>query len=157
MIEADLIVEGIGELVTCAGSAPLTGPSMKSTGVIHDALVGCCDGKFVAAGQKREIGDTLRLRPDGRKIHAGGRTVLPGFVDPHTHLAFGGNSMGRLRQRRRAVMASIWTRNSSSSRSSERLTDLSPWTLSLRSSEPTSCLPSIVRAGKATYRSLRNV
>ncbi|MFC2172249.1 imidazolonepropionase [Acidobacteriota bacterium] len=90
MIDADLIVEGIGELVTCAGNAPRVGKSMRETGVIENAVIAGCGGRLVAVGPEDQVSGTLRLRPDGVRINAAGRTVLPGFVDSHTHLAFGG-------------------------------------------------------------------
>jgi predicted amidohydrolase YtcJ len=42
------------------------------------------DGRFVAVGSNREI--RRLVGPDTEVIDAGGRAVLPGFIDGHTHL-----------------------------------------------------------------------
>jgi predicted amidohydrolase YtcJ len=46
------------------------------------------DGRFVAVGRTADI---LNLNSTGtRVLDAGGRTVVPGFIDAHTHPAWGG-------------------------------------------------------------------
>jgi imidazolonepropionase len=73
-----LAVEGIGLLVTCdpaAGEGPL--------GVVDDATVVIEDDIVVAISR-------TPLTADAR-VDVGGRCVLPGFVDSHTHLVFAGD------------------------------------------------------------------
>jgi imidazolonepropionase len=71
----------IGCLATCAAGA-----GQADAGLIPDAALGWEDGRILYAGP--EEGLPPPLRDDARD--AGGRLVIPGLVDCHTHLAFGG-------------------------------------------------------------------
>jgi imidazolonepropionase len=90
MIEADLAVVDADELVTVRGPAPKTGPALRDPGILHGGCVAARDGVIVFVGEAREYRHRVRLARTGEEIDAAGRTVLPGFVDPHTHLAFAG-------------------------------------------------------------------
>ena len=48
------------------------------------------DGRFVFAGPEAEFRRTVSLTRDARIVDAAGGTVVPGFVDAHTHLPFAG-------------------------------------------------------------------
>ncbi|HBN81352.1 MAG TPA: imidazolonepropionase, partial [Ruminococcaceae bacterium] len=77
------------ELVTCAGKAPKRGKDMSDIGRIKDGAV-LIDGDKIAA-----VGTTGQLKQQCGStaceiIDAAGKTVLPGFVDSHTHFVFGG-------------------------------------------------------------------
>ena len=58
--------------------------------VIHDAAVACDAGRIVFVGTERELRAKVRLREGAASLDAAGGTVLPGFVDAHTHLPFAG-------------------------------------------------------------------
>jgi predicted amidohydrolase YtcJ len=51
-------------------------------------------GKIVAVGTGAEVG--ALAGPQTRVIDAGGRTLLPGFVESHLHLVLGGNELVQL-------------------------------------------------------------
>ena len=77
------------ELVTCAGKAPKHGKEMSEIGIIHDGAVLIDGDKIIAVGTTEE----LKQKYDGADceiIDATGKTVMPGFVDSHTHFVFGG-------------------------------------------------------------------
>lgn len=65
---------GIGRLVTNTGE-PIT-----------DAVVAVEDGRVVYAGASSDAPDQT-----GERVDCEGRTVIPGFVDAHTHLVFAGD------------------------------------------------------------------
>jgi imidazolonepropionase len=90
MIRADLAVVGIAELATPEGRSARTGPAMGRLKILSDAAVACRDGLIVFVGTEREFRDEVELQPGGRTVDACAGTVLPGFVDAHTHLAFAG-------------------------------------------------------------------
>jgi imidazolonepropionase len=89
-IVADLAVVGIAELATPEGRRARSGPDLDRLRVVPDAAVACRNGAIVFAGPESEYRATVRPAPDCRIVDAGGGTVLPGFVDAHTHLAFAG-------------------------------------------------------------------
>jgi imidazolonepropionase len=77
-----LLVRNVGSLVTNASDRP------GVLDVIEHAAVAMRDGVVVWAGSDDRVPVAL-LR--SRELDAGGRAVLPGFVDSHTHLVFGGD------------------------------------------------------------------
>ncbi len=90
-IEADLAIVDAAEVVTVAGPAPRLGSALRDAGVLRGACVAARDGRIVFVGPTREYRRRVRLSRHGLEIDASGRTVLPGFVDPHTHLPFAGS------------------------------------------------------------------
>jgi imidazolonepropionase len=90
MIAADLVVRRIAELATPKGRAAATGTDLAKLTVLHDAAVACAGEDIVFVGPDRELDQAVELRPGGLTLDAAGRTVLPGFVDAHTHLPFVG-------------------------------------------------------------------
>lgn len=88
----DLIVHPIGELASSiASDEPLHGAEMSNLTRIKDAAIAVNDGVFVHCGPADEVLATVELKEGGKKIDASNKVVVPGFVDPHTHLVFAGN------------------------------------------------------------------
>src|SRR5215472_1337032 len=84
-----LAVVNCGELVTLAGPArPRIGTEMRELGLIREGALLVRGGRIEAAGTYSEI--VPRLTPEHEVVDAGGRVVLPGFVDAHTHPVFAG-------------------------------------------------------------------
>ncbi len=89
----DLLVTGAGELVTNA--------SWRSVApVLTDAAVAVVDGRVAWTGHR---GDVPRRHRDLRPLDVGGRAVVPGFVDAHTHAVFAGDRAGEFADRLRGV------------------------------------------------------
>lgn len=88
------------QLVTLAGSkCPRVAAEMRELAVIEDGGMLIDSGKIVAAGKSEEIGKELRAGTE--TVDARGRVVMPGFVDAHTHLVFGGNRLNDFERRSR--------------------------------------------------------
>lgn len=89
-IAGDLVVIHATEVLTLQGpNRPRRGDEMRALGIIYDGAIVVRSGRIQAVGETKEI-----LRHHGRSLHvldASGKVVLPGFVDPHTHVAFGGS------------------------------------------------------------------
>jgi imidazolonepropionase len=86
-------------LFTCGGAVPRLGPDQADARPIPDASVVAADGTIVFVGAFDEAD---RVYPPGRGdtvVDAAGCTVVPGFVDPHTHVVFGGDRREELRRR----------------------------------------------------------
>lgn len=72
------LITGIGELTTQAQSSE---PGER----LHDAALVIGDGRILW------IGSAAQAPAADRRTDVGGRAVLPGWVDTHTHLIFGGD------------------------------------------------------------------
>ena len=77
------------ELVTCAGKGPKHGKDMSDIGLIRDGAVLTDGDKIVAVGTTEQLKQQCS-GIDCEIIDATGKTVMPGFVDSHTHFVFGG-------------------------------------------------------------------
>jgi len=87
------------QLVTLAGSTrPRTGKELSELAIIRDGGMLIRDGKVDIVGPSDEIEKNAR---DAEIVDAGGRVVLPGFVDAHTHLVFAGNRLDDFERRAR--------------------------------------------------------
>lgn len=88
MTDVDLILRGAGELLTCAGPATgVAGPAVGQLEVIRDGALAVSGGKIVAVGASSDIARTFTAR---ETLDVDGALVTPGFVDPHSHLLYGG-------------------------------------------------------------------
>jgi imidazolonepropionase len=87
---ADILIVNAEEMLTLTGSSqtPRTGKQMRDLEIIHDGALAIRRGKIVAVGKTHEVTKTFRGE---YVLSAKGKTVLPGFVDPHTHLVFAGS------------------------------------------------------------------
>lgn len=83
------LIRHASELVTCGGKAPKCGKAMNDIGIIRDGAVLMCDDKIEAVGTTEQVEAGMNLE-GCQIIEAQGKTVLPGFVDSHTHFIFGG-------------------------------------------------------------------
>jgi len=92
-VKADLLIVNAGQLVTCAGPGrrPKVGREMLDVGVIENGAVAVAGAEIVAVGKTGGLEKEIELTAGGRMIDAGGRLVMPGLVDPHTHLVFAGS------------------------------------------------------------------
>lgn len=84
----DLLIENIGELVTVAGTTRRGREAMRDIRVLSGpASVLIRDGKIAYAGPSV---DCPTVESGVERVNAKGHSVLPGLVDSHTHLVFGG-------------------------------------------------------------------
>ncbi len=84
---ADLLITGCSEIVTVAGEAPRRGKALGEIGILRDAAVLVREERITAIGPRNHI-EKLSAARRGGKLDLGGRVLLPGFVDSHTHLIF---------------------------------------------------------------------
>jgi imidazolonepropionase len=91
MTPADLVVAGCRELVTCAGPLPRRGRALREIGAVENGWVASSKGVIVFAGTEEEFQSRVAPEPDAVTIDARDFTVMPGFIDAHTHLPFAGD------------------------------------------------------------------
>jgi imidazolonepropionase len=98
------------QLVTLAGpKRPRVAGELTELGIIRDGGILVRDGKIDAVGPSDEIEKNLNAKSiqvskgsaNIEIIDLGGRVALPGFVDAHTHLVFGGNRLDGFERRAR--------------------------------------------------------
>ena len=85
-----LLVLHAGELVTLRGSdRPRRGSEMRELAILRDGAV------YAEEGRIKEVGPSRALETTHAEaaviLDATGKTVMPGFVDAHTHLVFAGS------------------------------------------------------------------
>ncbi|RYD97252.1 MAG: imidazolonepropionase [Sphingobacteriales bacterium] len=86
----DLLITNIWQLVnTRSINAPLRGPALAELPILDDAYLIVENGRIAAFGPMAE----LHYKPDAFREHidAAGGSVLPAWVDSHTHLVFAGS------------------------------------------------------------------
>jgi imidazolonepropionase len=97
MEEVDLIVHSASQLCTVPDrGGPQRGVILGELGIIEDGAVAVAGGRIVATGQSQAVLGRYSAR---KVIDAGRRAVIPGFVDPHTHIPWAGNRAHEFEQR----------------------------------------------------------
>jgi imidazolonepropionase len=99
VIPADFLILHADTLVTCAGPCPRTGPGQGHLPVVPDGAVAAHRGRIVFAGTSADCLARVAPVAGARVIDAAGATVLPGFVDPHTHVLYAGDRRHELQRR----------------------------------------------------------
>lgn len=86
----DFILYNAGELVTpVAIDTAQRGNELATLRRVENAAVAAAQGKIVAVGTEQEVRGQVTLAENATQLDAHGRSVIPGFVDPHTHAVFG--------------------------------------------------------------------
>lgn len=89
MVKGNMIIKNASEIVTSIGKTAKFGAEMQELKRIENGAV------VVEEGVIKEVNNTSEIlkKYDESKyevIDAGGKSILPGFVDSHTHFIFGG-------------------------------------------------------------------
>jgi imidazolonepropionase len=87
-MNADLLITGITQLATPTGAGPKCGAQMREVSVIENAAMAVIADRLMWVGPAAEWAETA-----SRAIDLGGRAVVPGLVDPHTHAVWAGDRL----------------------------------------------------------------
>jgi imidazolonepropionase len=82
-----MLIHSASQLLTLAGG-PQRGKALGTLGVIEDGAVVVRDERIVAVGKTDELRNAY---PDEPSFDANHCVVMPGFVDPHTHVIWAGD------------------------------------------------------------------
>ena len=98
-MRADLVIDHADVVYTCAGPAPRRGAEQKNASPVARASVASHRGTIVFAGSADECRRAVAIEDDATLVDGRGATVVPGFVDPHTHLVYCGDRRDELQRR----------------------------------------------------------
>jgi imidazolonepropionase len=90
-----LLIHNISQLLTLAGG-PQRGHRLGDLGIIEDSAV------LIAGGLVQAVGESEALQkqfPEAAAFNADHHVVMPGFVDPHTHLIWAGDRAAEFEMR----------------------------------------------------------
>lgn len=90
-----MIIHSASQLLTLAGG-PQRGSELGRLGIIPDGAVLVRGETIEAAGETAAL---LSAYPDEPRLDARGCVVMPGFVDPHTHLVWAGDRAAEFEMR----------------------------------------------------------
>jgi imidazolonepropionase len=90
-----MLIHSISQLLTIPGDVQ-RGHDLGDLGIIENAAVLIDDGLIIAVGPSDEM---RGIYADEEDLDACGRLVMPGFVDPHTHLVWAGDRAAEFEMR----------------------------------------------------------
>ena len=94
-----LLIEHLDQLYSVAGAGPRAGSHQGDIGSIDDGAVACDGATIVAVGPTAEVRARVALAPGTVVVDGRGHSMVPGFIDPHTHVVFAGDRRDELRRR----------------------------------------------------------
>ena len=84
-----LLIRRAGQLLTLRGpEGARRGAALSDIGIVPDGAVLVTEGVIEAAGAAEDVERLAAGADNVIELDAGGRVVMPGFVDSHTHLVF---------------------------------------------------------------------
>lgn len=99
MPSATLLIEHLDQLLTVGGPAPRVGAAARDVVAIADGAVACEGDLIVAVGKTADVRSAVDLTAETVVVDGVGRSLVPGFVDPHTHVVYAGDRREELRRR----------------------------------------------------------
>ncbi len=95
----ELLIENLGEVATPTGATSRAGDGQGRVERWPAAEVVCRDGRIAFVGPLAERRRRLGPLPGAERLDGRGGTLVPGFVDPHTHLPWAGSRENEFAQR----------------------------------------------------------
>ena len=86
-LEVALIIKNAAELLTLSSEIR----EESGLGIVRNGAVAVREGRIAWVGEAAKIPKAMMASPGGQEVDATGKVVMPGFIDAHTHLVFGGS------------------------------------------------------------------
>jgi len=90
-----MLIHSASQLITISGP-PQRGINLGNLGIIENGAVLIENDLIIAVGPSDEM---RSIYADHEMLDAGGKVVMPGFVDPHTHLVWAGDRAAEFEMR----------------------------------------------------------
>jgi imidazolonepropionase len=84
-LASPLLITGASQILTLRGRGPRRGKALSSLGLLKDGALLIRGGCVIAVGARAKV-EALPEARTAQTLDVGGRVILPGFVDSHTHL-----------------------------------------------------------------------
>jgi imidazolonepropionase len=94
-----LVVRHLRQLITCAGAAPRRGVEQGRLDIIADGAFVADKERILFAGPTGDLERRITIPATARIIDARDCSMVPGFVDAHTHAVFAGDRRQELQRR----------------------------------------------------------
>ncbi|MFX1508795.1 MAG: imidazolonepropionase [Promethearchaeota archaeon] len=92
-LDLDMVILNASELLTLQGAShtPKLGEDLNELGIINNGAIAIRENQIVAVDSTKNIKRLVKPGSRPQIIDAKNQTVMPGLIDPHTHLAFAGS------------------------------------------------------------------
>jgi len=92
-MKPDMLLTGIGQIATVAehSERPKVGEELQEVSIIENGAIAITEGTIVNVGTTDEVLSQISETPELPVIEFPNMLAIPGFIDSHTHLAFGGS------------------------------------------------------------------
>jgi len=96
---SDLLITNLSEVATPTGSTPRVGQELNHISRLSRAEVLVRDGEVAFVGSAEDRDRECGAVEQATRFDGNGGTLVPGFVDPHTHLPWAGSREEEFQQR----------------------------------------------------------
>lgn len=90
MVKSDLVVSNCEQVLTLRGKIPRRGAELSDLGIIEKGWISSLNGRINFIGKEKDFYKNVKELRNCNFIDCKGKVCMPGFVDPHNHLPFGG-------------------------------------------------------------------
>ncbi|HKW02748.1 MAG TPA: hypothetical protein VJN96_23195, partial [Vicinamibacterales bacterium] len=99
MTAPTLVIEHLEELYPVAGPGPRAGRRQGDHAAIRDGAIACAGERILSVGTTADVRQAAPPGSATRVIDGRGKSLVPGFVDGHTHIVFAGDRRQELGRR----------------------------------------------------------
>lgn len=99
MIAADLLIAHARQIILYDGTPPFRGSAQGKIEILKDGAIAAAAGRIVYVGPSIDLRRAVAPLPGATFVDARHLSIVPGFVDAHTHAAFAGDRREELRRR----------------------------------------------------------